>query len=108
MFKLNRLPLLAIVLSLIITFVICDNKYTKAANEKKDSKIDLRTINQPFRMAKLNILWTKAQQVRGMSYFGASHLSHTIKVLAVTIVGIYQKKNNMNSLIFSRIMYPEV
>lgn len=50
-------------LSLIINVVISDNKYSRDANEKKKKDVDFRTLEKPFRMNKLNILWTKAQQV---------------------------------------------
>uniref|UniRef100_A0A2M4BRJ8 Putative alpha 2-macroglobulin receptor-associated protein n=1 Tax=Anopheles marajoara TaxID=58244 RepID=A0A2M4BRJ8_9DIPT len=41
------------------------DKYTKKANVLPDSEIydpDFRNIQRPFRMAKLNLVWTKAQQ----------------------------------------------
>lgn len=52
-----------------ITGVIShENKYSERANTKFKSQettqtIDFRTLNRPFRMAKLNMLWTKAQIV---------------------------------------------
>ncbi|CAG4970065.1 unnamed protein product [Parnassius apollo] len=42
--------------------VLCENKYGRSANEKNKSEVDFRTLQKPFRMNKLNILWTKAQQ----------------------------------------------
>ncbi|KAF5307358.1 hypothetical protein FQR65_LT07075 [Abscondita terminalis] len=41
----------------------CHNKYTKEANVKEDDlpPPSLRSLKQPFRMAKLNTLWSKAQ-----------------------------------------------
>lgn len=42
------------------------DKYSKKANVLPDSEIydpDFRNIQRPFRMAKLNLVWTKAQQV---------------------------------------------
>lgn len=54
------------------------NKYSKEANlksnnnyEKKvqfvdEPNVNIRDINKPFRMAKLNLLWTKAQHVSRM------------------------------------------
>jgi len=44
-----------------------ENKYSKEANTVdrvkflEDPQINMRTIHKPFRMAKLNLLWTKAQ-----------------------------------------------
>lgn len=41
-------------------------KYSKKANTLPDSEIyepDFRNIQRPFRMAKLNLVWTKAQHV---------------------------------------------
>lgn len=56
---------------MLITVVLCENKYSKEANAKKETiskpskkGIDFRTLDKPFRMNKLNILWTKAQQVK--------------------------------------------
>ncbi|KPJ13179.1 Alpha-2-macroglobulin receptor-associated protein [Papilio machaon] len=53
--------LLFFTLLVLISNVLCENKYSKSANEKKKSDIDFRTLQKPFRMNKLNILWTKAQ-----------------------------------------------
>ncbi|XP_063371075.1 alpha-2-macroglobulin receptor-associated protein isoform X1 [Cydia amplana] len=51
------------ILLLLLSFVLCENKYSKNANEKqKNKKVDFRTLEKPFRMNKLNILWTKAKQ----------------------------------------------
>ncbi|KAJ0177956.1 hypothetical protein K1T71_006829 [Dendrolimus kikuchii] len=49
-------------LVLLVNVAICDNKYSRNANEKKKKDVDFRTLEKPFRMNKLNILWTKAQQ----------------------------------------------
>ena len=45
------------------------NKYSAAANKPKDDALaqlptSLRELDKPFRMAKLNLLWTKAKHVR--------------------------------------------
>lgn len=50
------------ILILLISVVLCDNKYSRSANEKKQKDVDFRTLEKPFRMNKLNILWKKAQQ----------------------------------------------
>ncbi|XP_041968376.1 alpha-2-macroglobulin receptor-associated protein isoform X2 [Aricia agestis] len=48
--------------------VVCvngENKYSRSANEKKTTTnevVNFRTLQKPFRMNKLNLLWTKAQQ----------------------------------------------
>lgn len=45
------------------------NKYSEEANKpaknhlKLDPEINVRTVDKPFRMAKLNMLWSKAQVV---------------------------------------------
>lgn len=66
---------LFLVLTLSIVLVNCDKaakKYSKDANEPKTAKPELRnpvdpseanfrTLVKPFRMAKLNLVWTKAQ-----------------------------------------------
>lgn len=44
--------------------MLCENKYSKSANEKKKSDVDFRNLDKPFRMNKLNLLWTKARQVK--------------------------------------------
>lgn len=46
---------------LCVSFVNCENKYSEALNTKKEHVIDFRNLQKPFRMAKLNLLWTKAQ-----------------------------------------------
>ncbi|XP_052866308.1 alpha-2-macroglobulin receptor-associated protein [Anopheles cruzii] len=58
----------------LLVFALCaycvrsekaSDKYTKKANVLPDSEIydpDFRNIQRPFRMAKLNLVWTKAQQ----------------------------------------------
>lgn len=59
---------LTFVLTLLFTVVLCENKYTRSANEKKEKSkvegVNFRTLEKPFRMNKLNLLWIKAQQVR--------------------------------------------
>lgn len=44
------------------------NKYSAEANMKLDitneSPSDFRNLEKPFRMAKINVLWSKAQLVR--------------------------------------------
>jgi hypothetical protein len=46
------------------------NKYSAEANVKpditKEPPSDFRNLEKPFRMSKLNILWSKAQLVRGV------------------------------------------
>lgn len=49
--------------------IYCENKYSKEANVKfsdhfeDDPKIQIRNTDKPFRMAKLNLLWSKAKLV---------------------------------------------
>lgn len=62
MYKLNYFSVLVILLTIFLN-VSGENKYSREANVKKKSDIDFRTLDKPFRMAKINILWTKAQQV---------------------------------------------
>lgn len=47
---------------LLVTCILGENKYSKSANEKKSTGVDFRTLEKPYRMNKLNLLWTKAQQ----------------------------------------------
>lgn len=58
------------VVALLATSVICENKYARSANEKnvKVEGVNFRTLEKPFRMNKLNLLWTKAQQVFGLDF----------------------------------------
>jgi hypothetical protein len=48
------------------------NKYSAQANIKSDitneSPSDFRNLEKPFRMAKINVLWLKAQLVRNIVY----------------------------------------
>lgn len=58
---------LVILIAGIANFVNCYNKYSAEANKKADS-IDfrpnsLKELDKPFRMAKLNMLWSKAKIV---------------------------------------------
>lgn len=59
-------------LMLCIAFTECHNKYTKEANKvEKETEnenpdfrpISLKHLDRPFRMAKLNLLWSKAVMV---------------------------------------------
>ncbi|PSN37046.1 hypothetical protein C0J52_21907 [Blattella germanica] len=45
----------------VIKVIYGINKYSKDANLKAEETSDLRNLQKPFRMAKLNILWSKAQ-----------------------------------------------
>lgn len=69
--------IISVVLINLIIPSYCENKYSKEVNAKyqktphKDKiqfvdepNVNIRNINKPFRMAKLNLLWTKAQSVR--------------------------------------------
>ena len=47
---------------LIFNYVICFNKYTSEANLNKN-EMKFRELDKPYRMAKLNMLWSKAQLV---------------------------------------------
>lgn len=58
-----KLIILAITINLVINNVYSANKYSKEANVQNDGLPSLRTLEKPFRMAKLNLLWTKAQLV---------------------------------------------
>ncbi|XP_039750609.1 alpha-2-macroglobulin receptor-associated protein isoform X1 [Pararge aegeria] len=51
-----------VVITLLATSVLSENKYSRTANEKKKGDIDFRTLEKPFRMNKLNLVWLKAQQ----------------------------------------------
>ncbi|XP_059058563.1 alpha-2-macroglobulin receptor-associated protein isoform X2 [Achroia grisella] len=62
MFVSHKNLLLPLLVLLIINSVFCENKYTRSANEKKKNDVEFRTLDKPFRMNKLNLLWTKAQQ----------------------------------------------
>lgn len=46
----------------------CENKYSRSANAKEKDNINFRTLEKPFRMNKLNILWAKAQHVSLVSF----------------------------------------
>ncbi|XP_023944366.2 alpha-2-macroglobulin receptor-associated protein isoform X1 [Bicyclus anynana] len=46
----------------LINNVLSENKYSRTANEQEKSEIDFRTLEKPFRMNKLNLVWVKAQQ----------------------------------------------
>lgn len=51
----------------IANFVNCHNKYSADANKKADPldfrPNSLKELDKPFRMAKLNMLWSKAKIV---------------------------------------------
>lgn len=55
---------------IFVSIVYAENKYSKEANVNvgksnvlNEPEINIRTLEKPFRMAKLNLLWTKAQSV---------------------------------------------
>ncbi|XP_075976270.1 alpha-2-macroglobulin receptor-associated protein isoform X2 [Anticarsia gemmatalis] len=58
----NRYLQVLLCIIIVSSTVLCENKYSRSANEKKKSDIDFRTLEKPFRMNKLNLLWTKARQ----------------------------------------------
>lgn len=51
----------------VANFVECHNKYSADANKKTDPldfrPNSLKELDKPFRMAKLNMLWSKAKIV---------------------------------------------
>ncbi|XP_050349402.1 alpha-2-macroglobulin receptor-associated protein isoform X2 [Nymphalis io] len=51
-----------IIFTLLITCILSENKYSRSSNEKKIKDVNFRTLDKPFRMNKLNIVWIKAQQ----------------------------------------------
>ncbi|CAG9787068.1 unnamed protein product [Diatraea saccharalis] len=57
-----RTTIVVLLTFLAITSIFCENKYSKDANVKKSKGVDFRTLEKPFRMNKLNLLWLKAQQ----------------------------------------------
>lgn len=64
---------------LFVNYTMCENKYSRSSNEGKklSENVDFRKLEKPFRMNKLNLVWSKAQ-----------HVSRQIGVL-VTIQIIY-------------------
>lgn len=61
----------------LLTFFECGeslNKYSAEANQKHEKplllnpNVNFRTLEKPFRMAKLNMLWSKAQRVCTVFY----------------------------------------
>lgn len=62
MLKYNLTILLSFTL---IISVLTVNKYSEAANkqQKQDGDTSFRDLQKPYRMAKLNMLWSKAQVV---------------------------------------------
>ncbi|XP_072949948.1 alpha-2-macroglobulin receptor-associated protein [Epargyreus clarus] len=55
-----------IVFAILLCCVLCENKYSRSANEKKmKDDVNFKTLEKPFRMNKLNMLWSKAQQRLG-------------------------------------------
>ncbi|KAM3959735.1 alpha-2-macroglobulin receptor-associated protein isoform 2-T2 [Aphomia sociella] len=51
-----------ILVAFSVSLVLCENKYSRTANEKTKKGDEFRSLEKPFRMNKLNLLWTKAQQ----------------------------------------------
>ncbi|CAK1541287.1 unnamed protein product [Leptosia nina] len=46
----------------LMHFVLGENKYSRSANSKGEKDINFRILEKPFRMNKINLLWSKAQQ----------------------------------------------
>lgn len=70
MYSRNKFSLLLIFLIFVnLNYVYSTNKYSREANVKPsdhfddDSQLLIRDKNKPFRMAKLNLLWSKAKLV---------------------------------------------
>lgn len=78
-FKMNNKILFfcAIILCIFTIEAKTNNKYSKEANVDKEESdddhdfrpISLKHLDRPFRMAKLNLLWSKAVHVGCYSYF---------------------------------------
>ena len=45
------------------------NKYSKEANQPNSNE-DWKNLDKPFRLAKINLIWSKAQKVIQIVYFG--------------------------------------
>lgn len=75
----------ALIFLSLTSVVLAVNKYSAAANSPKHTTDDqipsLRTLQKPFRMAKLNLLWTKAQIVRYNIFFNTPS-SNTRNIVA--------------------------
>lgn len=75
MAKISALIALVVFISIAFCIVRCDskheNKYSAKANEKfvESYDPDFRNLHRPFRMAKLNLVWTKAQHVGATNWF---------------------------------------
>lgn len=58
-----------VILLVSLSTVYCENKYSREANVKlsdhfeEDPNIKIRNVDKPFRMAKLNLIWSKAKLV---------------------------------------------
>jgi hypothetical protein len=67
--KMYRMTVIAIFIIFLIEPGESFNKYSAEANINQDlmkePSINFRNLEKPFRMAKINVLWSKAQLVRG-------------------------------------------
>lgn len=66
--KLISLPVIVSSFLLCVLYVNGENKYSAEANSAGkyfplEPEVNVRTLEKPFRMAKLNLLWKKAQVV---------------------------------------------
>ncbi len=61
-------------MSSLFSFCVAINKYTKEANLPELTE-DLKTLEKPFRLAKVNLVWSKAQKVRNLNF---NYLSNSI------------------------------
>lgn len=77
MFLLNKSSVIsAVVIIILIHFTEGINKYSEKANKPKPKTDfsypinirELRQIDKPFRMHKLNVVWTKAKHVSFLKY----------------------------------------
>lgn len=63
----NMKIFLCLIFAVVLNIAECHNKYSAAANaQAKDTTVppsSLRTLDKPFRMAKINNYWAKAQIV---------------------------------------------
>ena len=89
-YSLKRNFSLSLVLLFAIAVYTCDavNKYSKEANQPNppasdvNSKDNLKDLEKPFRLAKINLIWAKAQKVT-LNLYAQFEIAYCLMIFSI-------------------------
>lgn len=61
----------------VISHSLAANKYSKEANQPNSNE-DWKNLDKPFRLAKINLIWTKAQKVLKYNFLLQANFINTL------------------------------